>query len=105
AFWNDAGSFAFSVTAAIVIGYLIGVATVWVRAKFTNPVYDTVVSFVVPFVAFIPAEEVGASGVLAVVVTGLYTGHHSSRRFSATARMNERLNWRTLQFVIENGVF
>src|SRR5690606_37263212 len=29
----------------------------------------------------------------------------SAQRFSATARMNERLNWRTLQFLIENGVF
>ena len=105
AFWNAAGSFAFSVTVAIIIGYLIGVATVWLRSKFKNPVYDTVVSFVVPFVAFVPAEAAGASGVLAVVVTGLYTGHHAVSRFSATARMNERLNWRTIQFIIENGVF
>lgn len=105
AFWNAAGTFVFSVAAAIVIGYLVGVLTVWVRSHLVSPVYDTVVSFVVPFVAFIPAEEIGASGVLAVVVTGLYTGHHSAKRFSATARMNERLNWRTLQFVIENGVF
>ncbi|MFV0434167.1 MAG: cation:proton antiporter [Leucobacter sp.] len=104
-FWNSAGSFTFSVVAAIVIGYVVGVATVWIRAHLRNPVYDTVISFIVPFVAFIPAEEVHASGVLAVVVTGLYTGHHSSGRFSAMARMNERLNWRTIQFVIENGVF
>lgn len=105
AFWNAAGSFAFEVAAAVLIGYLIGVVTVFVRSKLTNPVHDTVVSFVVPFVAFMPAEAIGASGVLAVVVTGLYTGHHSARRFSATARLNERLNWHTLQFVIENGVF
>ena len=104
-FWEAAGSFAYSVTVALIVGMLMGVLTVWLRAKLNNPVYDTMVSFVVPFVAFIPAEELGASGVLAVVVTGLYTGHHASRRFSATARMNERLNWRTLQFALENGVF
>lgn len=104
-FWNSAGGFAFSVAAAIIIGYLVGVATVWVRAHLRNPLYDTLISFIVPFVAFIPAEEVHASGVLAVVVTGLYTGHHSSGRFSAIARVNERLNWRTIQFIIENGVF
>lgn len=104
-FWEAAGSFAYSVTVALIVGGLMGVVTVWLRAKLNNPVYDTMVSFVVPFVAFIPAEELGASGVLAVVVTGLYTGHHAARRFSATARMNERLNWRTVQFVLENGVF
>ncbi|WP_125099848.1 cation:proton antiporter [Leucobacter chromiireducens] len=104
-FWEAAGSFAFSVTAAIVVGGLMGVLTVWLRSKLRNPVYDTLVSFTVPFVAFIPAEAMHASGVLAVVITGLYTGHHASKRFSATARMNERLNWRTLQFGLENGVF
>lgn len=104
-FWEAAGSFAYSVTVALIVGGLMGVVTVWIRSKLNNPVYDTMVSFVVPFVAFIPAEELGASGVLAVVVTGLYTGHHAARRFNATARMNERLNWRTVQFVLENGVF
>ncbi|MEV8339678.1 sodium:proton antiporter [Leucobacter sp. NPDC077196] len=104
-FWDAAGSFAFSAAAAIAIGLIIGVITVWVRSKLHNPVYDTIISFVVPFVAFMPAEALGASGVLAVVVTGLYTGHHAAKRFSATARMNERLNWRTVQFGLENGVF
>ncbi len=104
-FWGAAGSFAFSVTVAVAVGGLMGIITVWIRAHLKNPVYDTMVSFAIPFVAFIPAEAMHASGVLAVVVTGLYTGHHASRRFSATARMNERLNWRTVQFAMENGVF
>lgn len=105
AFWNAAGSFAYAVSAAILIGYVFGVVTVWIRAKLENPVHGTAISFIVPFAAFVPAEVIGASGVLAVVVTGLYTGHHSSRRFSAGARQNERLNWHTLQFMLENGVF
>jgi len=99
------GAFFFSVAVAITVGLIIGVITVWIRSKLTSPVHDTIVSFIVPFVAFVPAEELQASGVLAVVVTGLYTGHHASRRFSASARMNERLNWRTVQFILENGVF
>ncbi|MBK0422465.1 sodium:proton antiporter [Leucobacter sp. CSA2] len=104
-FWDAAGSFAYSVAVAVLIGALIGVVTVWIRAHLRNPIYDTMISFVVPFIAFIPAEAMHASGVLAVVITGLYTGHHASRRFSATARMNERLNWRTVEFAVENGVF
>ena len=99
------GSFVLSVTVALAVGLLIGIVTVWIRSKLNNPVHDTIISFIVPFVAFIPAEELHASGVLAVVVTGLYTGHHASQRFSASARTNERLNWRTVQFLLENGVF
>lgn len=99
------GSFLLSITVAVAVGFFIGFVTVWIRSKLTNPVHDTVVTFIVPFVAFIPAEELHGSGVLAVVVTGLYTGHHAIKRFSATARTNERLNWHTIQFLLENGVF
>ena len=104
-FWEAAGQFLYAVVIAIIIGLVIGVITVWVRSKLQNPVYDTLVSFGVPFIAFVPTEYLGASGVLAVVVTGLYSGHHAARKFSATARINERLNWRTAQFLLENGVF
>lgn len=97
--------FLLAAAVAVVIGLAVGFVTVWLRAKISNPVHDTLVSFTVPFVAFFPAEALGASGVLAVVVTGLYAGHHAGRAFSAKARMNERLNWRTVSFVLENGVF
>jgi monovalent cation/hydrogen antiporter len=40
-----------------------------------------------------------------VVVAGLYTGYMAPRRFSAQFRISERLNWRTVQFILENGVF
>ena len=99
------GDFAYSVVVAIVSGFLIGFVTVFLRSKLRDPVLDTAISFAVPFIAFIPAEELGASGVLAVVVAGLYAGHSGAKHFTAQARISERLNWRTAQFVIENGVF
>lgn len=104
-FWDVAGDFLFAVAVAAAIGLAVGFVTVWVRSKITDPLLDTAISFAVPFIAFIPTQFVGASGVLAVVVAGLYSGHHGARRFSAQARVAERLNWRTLQFVLENGVF
>ena len=104
-FWGVIADFAFAVIAALVIGLVIGFITVFVRSKLRDPVLDTAISFAVPFIAFIPAEHFGASGVIAVVVAGLYSGHASARRFSAQARISERINWRTAQFVLENGVF
>lgn len=104
-FWGVVGDFVFAVSVALVIGLLVGFVTVWVRSKLNDPVLDTVISLAVPFIAFIPAEALGASGVLAVVAAGLYSGHNSAKRFTAQARIAERLNWRTLQFVLENGVF
>ncbi|GHD42869.1 cation:proton antiporter [Mycetocola manganoxydans] len=100
-----AGEFVYAVAAAIAVGIGVGYATVWVRSKLGDPVLNTTISFVVPFLAFIPAEAVNSSGVLAVVVAGLITGHNSARYFSAQDRIAERINWRTAQFVLENGVF
>ncbi|PPI28219.1 sodium:proton antiporter [Rathayibacter sp. AY1B5] len=97
--------FVYSVLMAIALGLVMGVLTVFVRSKLRDPVLDTAVSFAVPFLAYIPAEELGASGVLAVVVTGIYTGHNSARFLSPQSRISERVNWRTAQFLLENGVF
>ncbi len=104
-FWEAAALFAYAVVVATLIGLAVGIVMVWVRSRISNPVYDTVVSFTVPFIAFVPAEAAQASGVIAVVVAGLYSGHQSARRFSAQARFSERMNWRTVQFLLEHGVF
>jgi len=103
--WGVVGDFARSVIVAIVVGLLVGFVTVWVRSKFSQPVLDTVLSFVVPLLAFIPAEALQASGALSVVMAGLYSGHQAARKFSVQSRVSEQLNWRVIAFVIENGVF
>ena len=94
-----------AVIIALVIGLVVGFVTVWVRSKLSDPVLDTALSVVVPFAAFAPTEALHGSGVLAVVVTGLYTGHAAPRQFSAQARISDQINWRTIQFLLENGVF
>jgi len=103
--WNAIGQFFYAVLVAIAIGVVVGVAAVWVRKRLDNPMLDTAISFAVPFIAFIPAEELHGSGVISVVAAGLYSGHQSAKAFSAQSRISERFNWRTLQFVLENGVF
>ncbi|QHC65188.1 sodium:proton antiporter [Rathayibacter sp. VKM Ac-2759] len=103
--WAAVGDFLYAVVMAVVVGLVASIVTVFVRSRLEDPVLNTVISFIVPFVAFIPAEGLGASGVLAVVVAGLHTGHASSRAFTAQSRVNDRINWRTVQFLLENGVF
>lgn len=104
-FWGVLGDFVYAVAVGGVIGAVIGLVTVRVRARLDDPVLTTSLSLVVPFLAFVPAEEVHASGVLAVVVAGLITGHESARHFTTQDRISERINWRTLQMLLENGVF
>ena len=76
-----------------------------IRKRVSDPVLDTTLSFIAPFLAYLPAEAIHASGVLAVVVTGLILGHKSPILQSASSRLSEQTNWRTVQFVLENAVF
>ena len=87
------------------IGFVVFVVVAKLRKLITDPVLDTAISFVVPFGAFIAAEEIHASGVIAVVVAGLLLGHKAPVVQTAQSRIAERTNWRTIAFVLENTVF
>jgi Na+/H+ antiporter len=91
----------------VLIGLVVAIVLAKIRRRFTDPVLDTTLSLTAPFVAYIAAENhyIHASGVLAVVVTGLLLGHKAPMIQSAASRMSERTNWRTIQFLLENMVF
>ena len=72
--WSVAGSFVRAVVAAALVGLGVGLAGLYVRARVANAALSTAVSFVVPFLAYLPAEQIHASGLVAVVVAGLVTG-------------------------------
>jgi CPA1 family monovalent cation:H+ antiporter len=103
--WDAVVDFGYAVIVAIIIGIVVGAVTTWIRSKIGQVQLTTAVSFVVPFLAYLPAEEFGASGVLAVVAAGLVTGALAPRRLTAEDRIAERTNWRTIQMLLENGVF
>ena len=58
---------------------LVGLAVAWILAKVrrrvTDPATDTALSFMAPWLAYLPAEALHASGVLAVVIAGVLLGH------------------------------
>jgi NhaP-type Na+/H+ or K+/H+ antiporter len=97
--------FLIAVAVAVAIGLLVGFVTVRVRARLEDAVLATAVSITVPFLAFAPTTALHGSGVLAVVVAGLYTGYANPGSFSVVTRTSDRINWNTIQFLLENAVF
>ncbi len=89
----------------VAVGLLLYLVIGGLRRRVTDPVIDTSLSLVTPFVAYVAAEEIHGSGVLAVVVAGLLLGHKAPILQTATSRIAERLNWRTISFLLENTVF
>ena len=100
-----AGDFLLSAGGGVAIGLVVALVLVWIRRHIQDPVLNTTLSLAAPYLAYLPAEEAHASGVLAVVVAGLLIGHKSPLMPSGTSRMNERINWSTVEFLLENSVF
>lgn len=98
-------SFAVSVVGGLAAGVLVATVIGFVRRKTLDIFTDMTVSFLTPFLSYLLAEEIGASGFLAVVVTGLLLGHKAPRMLTAQSRVLEQANWATVQFVLENAVF
>lgn len=89
----------------VLVGGLLYLVVGRVRPHVTDPAMDTAISFVVPFAAYVVAEQLHASGVLAVVIAGLLLGHRAPVLQTAHSRIAERTNWRSVAFVLENVVF
>lgn len=103
--WSVGLDFALAAGGGIAVGLVVAVLLGAARKRVQDPVLDTTLSLVAPFIAYLPAEAIHSSGVLAVVVTGLLLGHKSPVLQSAASRLSEQTYWRTVQFLLENAVF
>jgi Na+/H+ antiporter len=103
--WHAAGEFLLAAGGGIAVGGVVAILLGLLRRRITDPVLDTSLSFLAPFLAYLPAEEIHGSGVIAVVVCGLILGHRAPVWQSAASRIAERTNWRTIEFLLENSVF
>jgi len=99
------GRFVLAAGGGIVVGLALAAGLAATRRKVQDPVLDTTLSLVAPFLTYLAAEAVHASGVLAVVIVGLLLGHKAPALQSASSRLAEQTNWRTITFVLENAVF
>jgi Na+/H+ antiporter len=100
-----AGRFVF----AVVVGLAIGIAVGWVGCRmlrFTEtPVIENTMLLILPFAAYLPADKLDASGVLAVVAAGLYFGRHGSGSLTAAARLQQREIWDLIVFLLTGMSF
>ena len=76
----------------------------WLRTHVKEALLQNTMSLLIPFVAYAVAEQVHASGVLAVVVVALYLGHRAWEVDFAT-RLQEEAVWKMVAFVLESAVF
>ena len=101
----SSASTAASVLVALAVGWAVGELTLHLRARITDASVDTVVSFTIPFLAAIPAEHMGGSGLVAAVIAGLVTGHRGPRVLPPDHRIAGQETWHTAELVLEGFIF
>lgn len=103
--WHVAGDFVRAVLIALLVGVVVGALSLAIRSVVADATICTAISFVVPFIAYTPAEHLHGSGLVAVVVAGLVTGYRGVVELRPEDRLAEETNWRTIAFLLEGGVF
>ena len=105
AFGDVALSFLWSVLIAVVIGSVVGALNMWVRARVPDATVSTAISFTVPYLAYLPVEELHGSGLVAAVTAGLISGSGAVKYLPPQHRTSDTQNWRTVELIAEGGVF
>jgi Na+/H+ antiporter len=90
-------------------GLLIGLAAGWlireVRSRVNDPPTEITISLLSGYAAYIPAEELGLSGVIAAVTVGVYMGWHTPELTTPLMRMQGVAVWEILTFLLNAVLF
>ena len=98
-------SFVVVAVAGIAIGIVVGRLAAVILRRVDDPVFSVVITFLAPAASYLPAEELGASGVLSAVAAGIVVGRLAPRSMSSEVRLAGVAAWQILLFLINGAVF
>ncbi len=97
--------FVFTGVGGIAIGVAVGIVIAAVRRRIDDPLTDITISLLTAYAAYLPAEELGASGVIAAVTVGVWLGWRSSELTDHETRLQLNAIWGVLQFLLNAFLF
>lgn len=97
-------TFVIASVGGVLVGLLLGWVIHEIRLRLADDVLESALGMVVPFAAYLLAEALHGSGVLAVVTAGLYLGHLAPYAGFAS-RLQETAVWRAFDVLLESVVF
>jgi Na+/H+ antiporter len=102
----DAGlEFVGAAAGGIAIGFAVGFIVAEIRRRLDDTTTELTISLLTAYAAFIPADELGLSGVLASVTTGLYLGWRAPELASPQTRLQGFAVWEILTFLLNATLF
>jgi Na+/H+ antiporter len=104
--WKAGLEFILVSAGGILVGLAVGFILVFAHRKIKdNPIVETSLTLLTPFVAYLLAERIHTSGVLAVVTAGLLISWRSREIFTYQTRLQTKVVWDTLIFLLNGVVF
>ena len=100
-----AGEFVLAGVGGVAIGLVVGWVSAEVRRRLEDPPVEITVSLFTGYAAFLPADELGLSGVLAAVTAGIYVGWKAPTIASPEVRLQGFAFWEILSFLLNAGLF
>ncbi len=89
----------------LLVGLVIGWPVAWLHRHLDDAPIEIAITLLTPFAAYLLAEALNVSGVLAVMAAGLYLSRQSSRFFSSNTRLQAAAVWNVLVFLLNGFVF
>lgn len=103
--WDAIGNFALGSIGGIVIGMLTGYILGRILERINDTTLGIVISLLAPYIAYLGAEKLHFSGVLATVVAGLYLGRKANRILSPSQRTQGMAFWQVLILLLNGFLF
>ena len=97
--------FVLNIVGGIVVGLAVGLVIREVRRRLDNPPVEITISVLSGYFAYLPAEAIGVSGVLAAVTVGIYMGWHTPELTTAQTRLQGVAVWEILFFLLNAFLF
>ncbi|MDM7889194.1 Na+/H+ antiporter [Curtobacterium sp. RHCJP20] len=104
-FWSVSGMLVLSYVGGVAAGLLAAWLGSLVLRRVDTVVLENLVTLLVPFAAFLGAEAIGASGVLAVVAAGIVVSQVAPKLDRAETRQQVRAFWSFLTYLLNGALF
>ncbi|HEX4753521.1 MAG TPA: Na+/H+ antiporter [Solirubrobacterales bacterium] len=97
--------FLYVAAGGIAIGLVVGHLLAEIRRRIDDPLTEATMSLFSGYAAFLPADQLGLSGVLATVACGLYLGYRAPELQSPQTRLQTHTLWEFLTFILNATLF
>ena len=95
--------FLFAATGGVCVGLAVGWLATQVQKRLDDPPVQTMLSLLTPYIAYFSGERLHVSGILAVVIAGMYYGWRVPRILSGRMRLQAVPVWEMVLFIL-NGI-